>query len=299
MDFSFLFDEDRELFAIGYNVTERPIDTRFYDLLASESRLGSFVLIAQGQVPQKHWFSLGRLVAAWHGKPVMVSWGGSKFEYLMPLLVMPTYENTLLDQTCRAAVERQIAYGNKHGVPWGISESGYNTIDAQLNYQYRAFGVPGLGLKRGLADDLVIAPYATVMALMVEPEEAYRNLQRIVAGFGEGQYGLYEAIDFTPARIPRGQTSATVRSFMVHHQGMSLLALAYVLLDRPMQRRFSADPLFKATELLLQERIPKAAGMMYPHAAEVGAARQAAGEAENTLRVFANPSTSVPEVHLL
>jgi cellobiose phosphorylase len=299
VDWSFLYDRSRELFVIGYNVSEARADRSYYDLLASEARLGSFVAIAQGKVSQDHWFSLGRLLTSSHSAPALLSWSGSMFEYLMPLLVMPTWPQTLLDQTLQAVIRRQIDYGRQRGVPWGISESGYNLTDAHLNYQYRAFGVPGLGLKRGLADDLVIAPYATVMALMVEPEEAFRNLQRIVAGFGEGQYGLYEAIDFTPARIPRGQTSATVRSFMVHHQGMSLLALAYVLLDRPMQRRFSADPLFKATELLLQERIPKAVGMMYPHAAEVGAARQAAGEAENTLRVFTSPSTSVPEVHLL
>ena len=157
------------------------------------------------------------------------------FEYLMPLLVMPTYEDTLLDQTCRAAVERQMAYGDKRGVPWGISESGYNTVDASLNYQYRAFGVPGLGLKRGLAEDLVIAPYATALALMVAPEAACLNLQRLAAEGFEGQYGFFEAIDYTPTRLPRGQTSAVIRSFMAHHQGMSLLSLAYVLLDRPMQ----------------------------------------------------------------
>ena len=164
------------------------------------------------------------------------------FEYLMPLLVMPTYENTLLDQTCKAAVERQIEYGKQRGVPWGISESGYNTIDAHLNYQYRAFGVPGLGLKRGLAEDLVIAPYASALALMVAPEEACLNLQRLAAEGLEGKYGFYEAIDYTPSRLPRGQTSAVVRSFMAHHQGMSLLSLAYLLLDRPMQKRFESDP---------------------------------------------------------
>ena len=190
------------------------------------------------------------------------------FEYLMPLLVMPTYENTLLDQTCKAAVERQIEYGKQRGVPWGISESGYNAIDVHLNYQYRAFGVPGLGLKRGLAEDLVIAPYASALALMVAPEEACLNLQRLAAEGFEGQYGFYEAIDYTPSRLPRGQSSAVVRSFMAHHQGMSFLSLAYLLLDRPMQKRFESDPLFQATMLLLQERIPKATAF-YVHTAEL------------------------------
>ena len=299
MDFGFLFDRSRELFVIGYNVDEARADRSYYDLLASEARLGSFVAVARGEVSQDHWFSLGRLLTSSGGAPALLSWSGSMFEYLMPLLVMPTYEHTLLDQTYQAVIRRQIDYGRQRGVPWGISESGYNLTDAHLNYQYRAFGVPGLGLKRGLGDDLVIAPYATVMALMVDPAEAYRNLERIAAAYGTGHYGLYEAVDFTPARLPHGQSSVTVRSFMVHHQGMSLLALAYVLLDRPMQRRFLADPQLKATELLLQERIPKTAAMVYPHAAEVGAVRKAAGELEDVLRVVSNPTTAPPEVHLL
>jgi len=258
VEYDFLFDKGCHLLAIGYNVSERRRDSSYYDLLASEARLCSFVAIAQGQLQQEHWFALGRLLTTAGGGPVLVSWSGSMFEYLMPLLVMPTYEHTLLDQTCRAAVERQIQYGRQRGVPWGMSESGYNTIDVHLNYQYRAFGVPGLGLKRGLADDVVIAPYASALALMVAPEEACLNLQRLAAEGVEGPFGLYEAIDYTPSRLPRGQSSAVIRSYMAHHEGMSLLSLAYLLLDRPMQKRFESDPLFQATMLLLQERIPKA-----------------------------------------
>ena len=180
----------RHLLAIGYNVGERRRDSSYYDLLASEARLCSFVAIAQGQLPQESWFALGRLLTTAGGEPMLLSWSGSMFEYLMPLLVMPTYENTLLDQTYQAAVERQIEYGRQRGVPWGISESGYNTVDVHLNYQYRAFGVPGLGLKRGLAEDLVIAPYASALALMVAPEEACLNLQRLAAEGLEGQVRL-------------------------------------------------------------------------------------------------------------
>lgn len=221
------------------------------------------------------------------------------FEYLMPNLVMPNYEGTLLDQTNRAVVRRQIEYGRQRGVPWGISESGYNATDVQLNYQYRAFGVPGLGLKRGLGEDLVIAPYATALALMVEPELATQNLLRMASEGYLGTYGFYEAIDFTPARLPRGKSSVTLRSFMAHHQGMSLLSIAYVLLDQPMQRRFHRDPLCRATELLLQERIPKAAPF-FPHAGEAGQIRQApSAEATGVMRVFTNPSLAMPEVHLL
>jgi cyclic beta-1,2-glucan synthetase len=258
MEYDFLFDKVRQLLSIGYNVGERRRDSSCYDLLASEARLCSFVGIAQGQLPQENWFALGRVLTSAGGPPTLISWSGSMFEYLMPLLVMPTYENTLLDATYKAAVQRQIEYGRRRSVAWGISESGYNTIDAHFNYQYRAFGVPGLGLKRGLAEDLVIAPYASVLAMMVAPEDACLNLQRLAADGAEGKYGFYEAIDHTPSRLPRGQASALVRSFMAHHEGMSFLSLAYVLLDRPMQKRFETDPSFRATTLLLQERVPSA-----------------------------------------
>ena len=299
MDFKFLFDPARELFSIGYNVTERRLDASFYDLLASEARLCSYVAIAQGQVSQDHWFSLGRLLVASRGEPVLASWGGSLFEYLMPLLVMPTYDNTLLDQSYHGAVAQQIAYGQLHGVPWGISESGYNRTDVHLNYQYRAFGVPGLGLKRGLSEDLVVAPYAALMALMVAPREACENLERLAAERRAGAYGFYEAVDYTPSRLPPGQSSVTVRSFMAHHQGMGLLALAYRVLDRPMQRRFMACPFFRAADLLLQERVLQTAAKVLSENLGLGESRKLAGEGEDGMRVFSNPSLHAPEVHLL
>jgi cyclic beta-1,2-glucan glucanotransferase len=298
MEYDFLFDKERHLLTIGYNVGERRRDASYYDLLASEARLYSFVAIAQGQLLQESWFTLGRLLTTAGGEPILLSWGGSMFEYLMPLLVMPTYENTLLDQTYKAVVARQIEYGKKRGVPWGISESGYNSIDVRLNYQYRAFGVPGLGLRRGLAGDLVIAPYASALALMVAPEEACLNLERLSAEGFEGKYGFYEAIDYTPSRLPRGQSSAVVRSFMAHHQGMSLLSLAYLLLNRPMQKRFEAEPVFQATMLLLQERVPKATAF-YSHIAELSDVQGASSGTETPVRVFSSPDTPVPEVQLL
>ena len=298
MDYDFLFDKSRHLLSIGYNVLERRSDTSYYDLLASEARLSSFVAIAQGQVPQESWFSLGRLLTATAGEPALLSWSGSMFEYLMPLLVMPTYENTLLDQTCKAAVARQIEYGRQRGVPWGISESGYNTVDVHLNYQYRAFGVPGLGLKRGLGEDLVIAPYASVLALMVAPEPACENLQRLSNEGFSGKFGFFEAIDYTPARQRRGQTQVVVRSFMAHHQGMSLLALASLLLDHPMQRRFESERRFQAVILLLQERIPKET-TLFAHTAELSEMRSTSPEEEVQIRVFTTPDTPIPEVQLL
>jgi cyclic beta-1,2-glucan synthetase len=299
MDFTLLFDKTRDLFSIGFNMTERRCDTGFYDLLASEARLCSYVAIALGQVPQDHWFSMGRLLVASHGVPILISWSGSMFEYLMPLLVMPNYENTLLDHTCKSAVQRQIEYGKLRGVPWGISESGYNRTDVQMNYQYRAFGVPGLGLKRGLAEDLVIAPYATALALMVAPVEACKNLQRLAVEKRDGNFGFYEAVDYTPSRLPPDESSATIRSFMVHHQGMSLLALVNVLHDFPMQRRFMACPLLKAADLLLQERVPKTAPSVYAEDLTLETSRPLSGEGESVMRVFTNPTPAAPELHLL
>jgi cyclic beta-1,2-glucan glucanotransferase len=300
MDFDFLYDTSRGLLSIGYDVGERHRDPACYDLLASEARLASFLLIAQGQVPQKHWFALGRLLTSYGGDVSLISWSGSMFEYLMPRLIMPGYENTLLDQTCKSAVLRQIEYGRQRMVPWGISESCYNATDMHQVYQYRAFGVPGLGLKRGLGDDLVIAPYASALALTVMPQEACRNLQTLSASGFLGTYGFYEAIDYTPSRVPRGKQHAIVRTFMAHHQGMSLLAFEQVLLNQPMQRRFMSDPLAQATELLLQERVPKQGATLHPHAAEVSvAARLPAAEAGAIMRVFSDPNSQIPEVHLL
>ncbi len=301
MDFEFLYDTSRGLLSIGYDVGERRRDPSCYDLLASEARLASFLLIAQGQVPQKHWFALGRLLTSHGGDVSLISWSGSMFEYLMPRLIMPSYENTLLEQTCKAAVSRQIEYGRQRAVPWGISESCYNATDMHQVYQYRAFGVPGLGFKRGLGDDLVIAPYASALALTVMPLEACRNLQ--TAGrrwFPRRSMGSTRR-SITRHRVCRGaRDHAIVRTFMAHHQGMSLLAFAHVLLNRPMQRRFMSDPLVRATELLLQERVPKQGATLHPHAAEVSAAaRPAAAEAGAIMRVFTDPNTPIPEVHLL
>ncbi|MGB8874659.1 MAG: glucoamylase family protein [Desulfobaccales bacterium] len=298
MEYDFLFDKERHLLAIGYHVGERRLDPSYYDLLASEARFSSFVGIAQGELPQESWFALGRLLTTVGGESLLISWSGSMFEYLMPLLVMPTYENTLLDQTCKMAVERQIEYGKTRGVPWGISESGYNAIDIHLNYQYRAFGVPGLGFQRGLSEDLVIAPYASALALMVAPEKACLNLEQLTAAGFEGKFGFYEAIDYTPSRLLRGQSSAVVRSFMSHHQAMIFLSLAYLLLDRPMQKRFESDPLFQATMLLLQERIPKVATFYVP-ADEITGSQPTSSVTETPVRVFNNPDTPIPEVQLL
>jgi cyclic beta-1,2-glucan synthetase len=298
MEYRFLYNPITKLLSIGYNLSERHLDVACYDLLASEVRLCSFVTIAQGQLPQEHWFALGRQLCSVAGQPVLLSWSGSLFEYLMPLLVMPNYPNTLLDQTYGAAVDAQIDYGKRRKVPWGISESGYNAVDANLNYQYRGFGVPGLGLKRGLVDDLVVAPYASMLGLMVRPDEACQNLQRMhEAGF-MGQYGFYEAIDYTPARMPRGQSHVLIRSFMAHHQAMGFLAISYLLNQRPMQRRFESDPLLQSALLVLAERVPTA-GAFYSHTDEIAALHSAAQQAAMPMRVLTDANSAMPETQLL
>lgn len=298
MQYGFLYDKSHRLLSIGFNVSDRRLETGFYDLLASEARLTSFIGIAQEKLPGEHWFNLGRSVVNAGEGTALVSWSGSMFEYLMPLLVMPTYERTLLDETYRAVVRRQVEYGAERGVPWGISESGYTKTDAHGNYQYLAFGVPGLGFKRGLANDLVVAPYASALALMVDPVAACANLRRLATEGLLQTFGFYEAVDYSPARLRRGQTSAPVRSFMSHHQGMALLSLNYLLNGRPMQRRFDADAAFRATDLLLQERAPKFAPVVPLREESV---REARGAQDNGtgMRVFSTAQTSVPEVHLL
>ncbi len=297
MDFTFLYDDRRHVFAIGYNLTDGRLDGSFYDLLASESRLASFLAVAKGDVPQEHWFRLGRTLLESGVGPVLASWSGTMFEYLMPLLLMHTYPNTLLDNSYRTAVARQIQYGNEREVPWGISESAFNTRDPAMNYQYHAFGVPGLGLQRGLGDDLVVAPYATALALPIQPYDAMLNLRRLMTLGMRGRFGLYEAIDYTPERLRPGSQHAIIRSYMVHHQGMSLLAFANALHDGSMQRRFHAEALVQATETLLQERSVPAPTLL--RSSETAKVKTIAIPTEATVRHVTTPNTATPYTHLL
>jgi len=295
-EWDFLYNKSKNLLTIGYKPDDHQPDNSFYDLLASEVRLGIFVGIAQNKLPEESWFALSRLITNPGSTPVLLSWSGSMFEYLMPLLVMPSYENTLLDQTYKTCVKRQIEYGNQHGIPWGNSESEYNMVDVNSNYQYNAFGTPGLGLKRGLNEDLVVAPYASMLALMVEPEKACKNLELMSSEGFEGTYGFYEAIDYTPSRLSRGQKSVLIHSYMAHHQGMGFLALGYLLLNQPMQKRFEAEPQFQANLLLLQERIPKITSY-YAHT--TSSINKSITSSETEVRVVRTPYTPVPEVQLL
>ncbi len=298
-DFAMLFDESRLLFSIGFNAAEGRLDDSYYDMLASECRLASFLAIAKGETPQEHWFRLGRAITRTEGGTALVSWSASMFEYLMPLLVMKTWPSTLLDRTYHSVVRRQIQYGRQRGVPWGVSESAFNAKDVELTYQYQAFGVPGLGLKRGLSADVVIAPYATILALMVSPREALDNMTALAAQGAEGRYGFYEAIDYTPGRVPAGRERAIVRAYMAHHQGMSFVSLGNLLTDFRMQERFHADPIVGSAELLLQERVPRRIQLAQPRVEEVEFVRSVRETPPPVTRAYPLADTRVPATHFL
>ncbi|MBN2848477.1 MAG: hypothetical protein JXP72_08530, partial [Coriobacteriia bacterium] len=298
-DFAMLFDSSRMLFSIGFNTAEGRLDDSYYDMLASECRLASFLAVAKGEVPQEHWFRLGRAITRTESGPALVSWSASMFEYLMPLLVMRSWPGTLLSRTYTNVVRRQMQYGRQRGVPWGVSESAFNAKDVELTYQYQAFGVPGLGLKRGLSDDVVIAPYATVLALMVAPRESLDNLAALTKQGAEGRYGYYEAIDYTPGRVPAGRERAVVKAYMAHHQGMSLVSLGNMLTDFRMQERFHADPLVASAELLLQERVPRRIQLAQPRVEEVEFVRSVREVPPPVTRAYPLADTPVPATHFL
>ncbi len=299
MQFGFLLDPARQLLSIGYQSAEGALDPSCYDLLASEARLASFIAIAKGDIAPKHWFKLGRAVTPIDRGSALISWSGSMFEYLMPELVMREPEGSLLHQTARLIVSRQIEYGAQLGVPWGISESAYNFRDLDLTYQYSNFGVPGLGLKRGLSENIVVAPYATALASMIEPVAAVRNFARLADVGGCGRYGWYEALDYTPGRIPEGKSVAVVRAYMAHHQGMSLIAIANTLHGGAMRTRFHANPIVQATELLLQERPPRDVAVKWVRAEEVNQTAQVRELVPPMLRRFRSPHDRIPRSHLL
>ena len=299
MDFTFLFDNSRKLFSIGFRGADGALDDNCYDLLASEARLTSFIAIAKGEVPAAHWFRLGRALTPVGRGSALISWSGSMFEYLMPALVMRSPANSMLSQTYEQVVVRQIEYGEERSVPWGISESAFNARDLDFTYQYSGFGVPGLGLKRGLSEDLVIAPYATALAAMINPAAAVQNFARLARAGAAGTYGFYESLDYTSSRLPEGKDVAVIRAFMAHHQGMSIVAFADVLNGGVMRDRFHAEPIVRATELLLQERTPRDVLVARPRAEEVSAASRVRELIPPLVRRFTTPHDAIPRTQLL
>ncbi|OYU38709.1 MAG: glycosyl transferase [Pseudorhodobacter sp. PARRP1] len=298
MEFGFLMQPEKKLMSIGFSVATNALDANCYDLLASEARLASLFAIAKGDVETRHWFRLGRAATPVGAGSALISWSGSMFEYLMPSLVMRAPAGSVLDDTNRRVVALQKAYGASLGIPWGISESAYNARDLEMTYQYSNFGVPGLGLKRGLGENRVLAPYATGLATMVDAAAALQNYAALAALGAKGRFGFYEAVDFTASRLPEGTSSVVVRSYMAHHQGMTITAMANVLQNGRLRARFHADPVIQAVELLLQERVPRDVAIAPPRAKEVLVAAVEA-LATPVVRHFENPVAATPTAHLL
>jgi len=299
MDFSFLMRQDRKLLSIGYRVSEMQLDEACYDLLASEARLTSLFGIAKGDLPTEHWFRLGRPITEIGFRGALVSWAGSMFEYLMPPLVMKEPYGGILNQTSKLIVKKQISYGRAKRIPWGISEAAYNARDREMTYQYTNFGVPGLGLKRGLGQNLVVAPYATILAAQFLPAEAVTNLCRLKAIGAMGRYGFHDAVDFTPARLPAGATRAIVANYMAHHHGMSIAAIANVVFEGRLRERFHSDPVIEAAELLLQEKAPRDIPATVLRAEAGERVQPAEAETSPDTRLVLNPLVSVPATNLM
>jgi len=299
MDFAFLLDPDRGLLSIGYALDESGLDPSCYDLLASEARLASLFAIAKGDAETRHWFRLGRAAVPAGSGSVLLSWSGSMFEYLMPFLVMEAPVGSLLDHAQRHAVRRQQAYGTRLDLPWGVSESAYAARDAAYTYQYANFGVPDLGLKRGLAESVVVAPYATGLAAMVDPVRARRNFARLRELGAMGRYGYYEALDYTRSRVPTGDRFVLVRTYMAHHQGMTVVAIANALDAGRMRARFHREPIVRAAELLLQERVPHDVVAATPRADQVAASPSDLRALTSTVRRLQPLATAEPVTHLL
>ncbi len=299
ISFNPLYNEGRQLFSIGYNVDEKKLTNSYYDLLASEARQASYIAIARGEVPSKHWFTLGRLLTVVDHYKGLVSWSGTMFEYLMPLLLMKSYKNTLLDETYSFVIKSQQKYGKVRRMPWGVSESSFHSLDINLDYQYKAIGVPWLGLKRGLIEDAVTSPYSTFMALMVSPEEAFENIKYLKEEGLEGPYGFYEAADYTPERMNFQSQKVIIKSFMAHHEGMSLLALNNYLNHNIMQSRFSADPSVKAAKLLLQEKVPVNILFTKDNKEKIVTSKAKIYRDKGAYRKFTAPDFELPKVHVL
>jgi cyclic beta-1,2-glucan synthetase len=299
IDMRFLYDPERRLFAIGYNVSEGRVDSSYYDLLASEARLGSFVAIARGDAPVEHWFSMSRPYRSINRRRVLLSWTGSMFEYLMPLIFQHSYGNSLLDRATSDAVTIHIAYGRRHRMPWGMSESAFGDLDINKTYQYKAFGVPSLGLKRDLGEEVVVAPYATLLAVNKEPKAGIQNLRRLATLQLFNDYGYYEAIDFSRQPSREGERGVIVRAYMTHHQAMGFLSLTNFLHGNIIQRRFRADTRVRAVEPLLHERIPVLPPLHHISMREGVPSLIDIGEVAPSISKFDTPHTSIPKTQLL
>lgn len=255
-NFSVLYDNEHQIFSIGFNIEENKLTDSYYDLLASEARQASLVAIAKKDVPVKHWKSLSRTITRLNGYSGLISWSGTAFEYLMPNINIPKYEGSLLDESCKFMIMSQIEYGKKLNIPWGISEAAFNVKDLHSNYQYKAFGIPWLGLKRGLADEVVVSSYGSILAINDEAKEVVKNLKLLERYGMNDKYGFYESIDFTPQRVEKKKNASVVKTYMAHHQGLILLSINNLFNNNILQKRFIDNAQIKAISILLQERKP-------------------------------------------
>ncbi len=299
MKFLPLYDQKKKLFSIGFNLEENKLTNSYYDLLASEARQTSYICIARGEIPATHWFKMGRSLTVVDRYKGLISWTGTMFEYLMPLLIMKSYKNTLLDETYYFVIRSQKKYGEKRHMPWGTSESAFYLLDHNQEYQYKAIGVPWLGLKRGLIEDAVATPYATCLALMVDPEGAVKNLIKLREEGLEGRFGFFEAADYTKGRVGFEPKRAIVKSYMAHHQGMSLVSLNNFLNQNIMQERFHSDPEIHAARLLLQEKVPGNVLITKAHKEKVIPFKESVGKEISAIRKFYQPDQILPKAHIL
>jgi cyclic beta-1,2-glucan synthetase len=256
-NFKFLYNDEQKLFHIGFNVEENKLTDSYYDLLASEARQASLIAIAKGDIPSRHWNKLGRTLTLLNRRKGLISWGGTAFEYLMPNINIPRYDGSLLDESCKFMIDSQIEYCKKLAIPWGISESAYNLKDLQSNYQYKAFGIPHLGIKRGLEDEIVVSSYASILAILDKPKEVVENLKRLENQGMYGNYGFFEAIDYTPQRLSKGKKYEVVKTYMAHHQALILLSINNLFNENILQKLFMQNPEMMAVSIILQERMPE------------------------------------------
>ncbi|MGB8247447.1 MAG: glucoamylase family protein, partial [Chlorobium sp.] len=294
-----LYNEKKKLLSIGFNLEESKRTDSYYDLLASEARLASYLAISNGEIPSTHWFRMGRTLTIVGKYKGLVSWTGTMFEYLMPLLIMKSYRNTLLDEACSFAVRSQMKFAKTRDMPWGMSESGFNSLDKRNDYQYKAIGVPWLGLKRGLNEDSVVAPYATFLALLVDPEEAIKNIARLKEEQIEGPYGFYESADYTKERLYFEPKRVIIKSFMAHHEGMSLLAINEYLNRNRMQERFIQNPEIRAYRHLLQEKVPANIVVTKATKEKLAPLSFKLSKQELPVRMMGRPDLALPRVHIL
>ncbi|MGM0396195.1 MAG: GH36-type glycosyl hydrolase domain-containing protein [Bacillota bacterium] len=294
-----LYDYNKNLFSIGYDCENNQLTDSYYDLMASESRTTSFIGIVTKQLPIEHWYKLSRTFTLYNKHRILASWSGTMFEYFMPSIIMENYEYSIFDETYHSVMQAQIEYGNSRNKPWGVSESGYYFFDLDLNYQYKAFGVPDIGFKRDLINDYVVSPYSTYLALIFNKRACFDNLNILKNEGAEGPYGLYEAIDYTQERLNKNEDRRIVKSYFAHHLGMSLLSINNFMNNNIMQKRFHKNPIVKTGVLLLEEKLPYKVVMIKELIAKEKKKVKIKAEGVGEIGVYDENYNTIPNCHLI